>query len=572
MLGNESSSLILICLILIPTSVSTERLQGSHMESQISFSNEDKIYIEDAKDQPEKEYRQSIVLAALELNGSYDNSTPGMAVSYIPKDNYYIRVDIKDANEKFLMMYEQALNWDALGKGKGGLAGASVRWKLRNYFNPERETRIITSIDKNHTSLIKEYSAYLSVNNDTAGVWYANAWNVVGLAASCFIRECHHWDGNNTRPVKALLGSLSQQNEITENEYRKLFYLAVHPLPLNVLSECIHKSRDEKDIDINQTVKTRLKAAPSGYADICACAIAAQSFLLEDYASRSKIAVDVAKILLAAEKIKENCMEYHPFAVQMGYTHKEFVKAPLIEAMVILAAYAKSMIGGSLGNSAALSKFSNLHERKINKLSKAFKEYNDRKSEDLIYVLTGAEDTDIETLKNKISPLAKLADKLRSLATIPNSPLLRAAELIEDKIVTMTRDVDKPLAPVVEIPSIEILSQSLNIDPVKYNPLVLIPFTTKPQPEPKPQTTKLVSTRKDSLGRLVFLYEDGIERVIALDEDDDEVVMRYQDIDENTRIADTTTYDISDYERITVYSSPKSSIIVSSAIPSSKDG
>lgn len=420
------------------------------------FTQEDENFVNSASTEEDKEFRRSVILAALTLNGAYDSALPGIATSYIPVENYVHILEKPvmivtnpdnstkeiEINSNMAATIEQAINWHSLGRGKGGLAGASVRLRLRSLFIPNRECTTIRLVTKEMLDITKDFVAYSQTHSKFAGIWHANAYNVLGLAISCFIRECHHWNAQNVKPIKALIGSLSQENDLPENEYRKLFYLSIHPVPLSVYGNIIKMSRDEKQIDISETVKVRLRVAPAGFADLCACAIAAQSYIREDYANRSRITKDVVKLLHVAETLKNNAVCYHPFASSMGETRIEFQKGPFQEAMILLAAYAKTCIGGTLSNSPALNKFTEMHLRRVNTLSKAFKDYNERKSDDLTRILTGEDEIDITNILDKIKPIAKAAEKLRLMSDSPDSPMAKAAATLEEKIVTIVGKMD----------------------------------------------------------------------------------------------------------------------------------
>lgn len=260
------------------------------------ISDEDQAYIDSAKTDEDRAFRNILITHAIHLNGAFDLASPGVGVAYIDRDNYFQLVLAPDnhalneeqaANMKLFPqtvrdLVEKARNWAALGKGKGGFAGACVRFALRGYVDVHRETTLIKVITKEDLALAKEFAQYSNDHSILGGVWYKNAWNVLGLSCSNFIRESHHWNSQNTKPIKALLGSLSQENEITEPEYRKLFYLSIHPIPLDVFAKVYLKRDDQKDADLSETVKTRLNVAPAGFADFCACAIAAEAFLREE--------------------------------------------------------------------------------------------------------------------------------------------------------------------------------------------------------------------------------------------------------------------------------------------------
>lgn len=419
------------------------------------MSEEDENFIQAGQNDEEKNFRRNLIVSALALNGSFDAADPGVAVSYIPEDNYnYLFIpDVKTLPTAYCNIIEQALNWNALGRGKGGLAGASVRFSLRNYFAQDRECKVVTQLSKEISEIVKEYSLYSAQHSKFAGVWFANAWNVVGLAASCFIRECHHWNAQNNKAIKALIGSLSQENELPENEYRKVFYLAIHPLPLKVLAQVITMSKDPNQTYLSETVKLRLRVAPAGYADFCACAIAAQSFIREDYATKTKLIRQIVEMLHAAETIKNNPVPYHPFAAHMGVQKVDFQKAPYTEAMIVLAAYAKACIGGTLSNSPALTRFINEHLRKVNVLSQSFKEFNDRQSEDLMKVLLGEEEITIENIVEKVKPVAKVMERLKDISD--SKAITQATTLLEERITEMITNLGVVKGHEIDISSIK---------------------------------------------------------------------------------------------------------------------
>lgn len=448
------------------------------------ISEEDENYINAGADDEDKRFRFMLITHALHLNGAFDSATPGVGVSYIDKQNYFQLVP--DIDSKLLTeteannlkaipaaireLVEKARNWEALGKGKGGFAGSCVRFALRKLVNPNRETTVIKVITKEDLALAKEFAEYSNIHSVFGGVWFKNAWNVLALSASNFVRECHHWNSQNTRPIKALLGSLSQENEIPEIEYRKLFYLAIHPIPLEAFAQVYVIARDAKSILLSETVKTRLNVAPAGYADFCACAIAGEAFLKEDYASRAKISVDIYKLVNIAKMIKDNPLPFHPFASQMGIDHRSIEKGAFTEAMIVLSAYIKACIGGTLASSPALTKFVESHLRRVNILSKSFKDYNDRKSEDLMQILLGSEEIDINNVIEKIQPVVKVVSRLRAMADTqaPDDPMKIAADELQKKVIKVIGSMDTKVGEEILFDKIDLTAFGL------YGPAVIV--------------------------------------------------------------------------------------------------
>lgn len=412
------------------------------MESQeYEITKEDKAFIAAGENDGDKALRETIVLRAIEINGAVEIAQPGMSVSYISREHYVRIVNITDYAPNMQATLEQALNWDALGRGKGGLAGTAVRAHLRHLFQDKRECIMVTKFDVKYLPLMKEYSEYSANNKHFYATWNANAWNVLGLATSSFIRECHHWNAQNTRPIKALCGSLNMEQELPESEYRKAFYLAIHPVPLIYLTAAYMKSKDPKDPDLSETVKQRLNVPPAGYADFCACGVAAQAFLTEKYAAYSSLLLDIKAVLKKTNDLRASPIGYNQFANQLGVKQKSFDKSRYTEAMIVLAAYAKSQIGGTLAKSPALGKFIEAHQRKVNKFVDAFDFYAQKKSDDLFALITGKNVTDLEDLPGKLKPLIKVQEQIAALAQ--PEVIAKVSKMVEHKVERIMIETDE---------------------------------------------------------------------------------------------------------------------------------
>lgn len=412
------------------------------------ITNEDTAYINSGKDDSEMEERRNLIISAMVLNGTFANAESGIASSYIDEHNYMRRLVTDSLPANVAKIVEQALNWDALGRGKGGLAGSVVRYRLRDYFKEDRECITITKVTPEHLAITSEYAKYSQTHSKFAGTWHANAYNVLGLATSSFIRECHHWNAQNVKPIRALLGSLGQENELNESEYRKLFYLSIHPLPLEAFKMLLDIADNKGQTLVSDTVKSRLDVAPSGYADVCALGLAGKSFIREEYANKCQDLQRITDFIAISDHIKANAINYHPFAASMGVEPVKFDKVPYMDIMIVLAAYTKTIIGGTLANSPAVIKFIESQLRQVNKLCASFRANLERRSDDLLRILAGEEEITYDNIVEKINPIVKLADRLKKMSDEAESPISQAADKLYGKVVTIVERIDKPVGTV----------------------------------------------------------------------------------------------------------------------------
>jgi len=376
------------------------------------LSESEDIFVKKLKDDEQRRVVTSAIIAAYDSNGREKLETPGSASSYIKKSEYYQRVKIVGIPDEFAKTLELALNWNACGKGKGGMAAAAVRWVLRYQLDETRETTVVSVLDDSHYVLLSEYlEAYKSYPHVHA-IWSANAWNVLGIATSCFIREMHHWDAQNTRPQKAMIGALSQESDISDSEIRKLFYISIHPVPLKVMTKVLEKAQLKDDVDICEVVKMRLQVAPAGLAAVTICGSVAESIYSEfgKKAMKDEHAESLDALQATAARIKSDPLGYHPFAAHFGIDRKVVNMVPLKLAMSMTAGFIKSQVRGTLSQSPALNKWIGTEQRMVNRFSDAFTKYYEDNAEDLIYLISG---TVSEERKNEI-----VNSSLRTLTSI----------------------------------------------------------------------------------------------------------------------------------------------------------
>jgi len=364
----------------------------------------------------------------LELNGTGD--IPGIQASYIEVGQYiqdFEYCKVSDGMKKALFM---AHNWNALGRGTGGLAGASVRWSLKQYFVPEREMTRHAKVPVGSAALIAEYDRVAMNNRDLVNFFITNAVSVAALSGAMINRIVHHWDAKHPGAQKAFISAMGMADALTDDQYRPVFYLAIHPLPLLVTERMRSSSAAGTLPEVAEVVRLRCDGPPAGYGALNACAAAVSSFLAEPIMNEgallerelpqipetkdpdilalhtrevrqviaynekvNRLASSVPKLAQAVRavasinaKITREAGHYHQFATKYGFESRLTVDLKELEApMIVLAAYIFSKIKGSLAGSAALRKFRDQHAREVNKRVTAFANLDE--GEDIYSVL-----------------------------------------------------------------------------------------------------------------------------------------------------------------------------------------
>lgn len=349
----------------------------------------------------------------IELNGSGD--VAGIQSSYIEVKQYvqvFDDVAVSDEMKKVLFM---AYNWEALGRGTGGLAGASVRWGLKAHFSADRETARHRVVPKGAKGLIEAYGDAAKNQAHLVNFFITNAVSIAALAGAMVNKIVHHWDAQHTGAQKAFLSAMGMGEVLQEEQYRAVFYLAIHPLPLLVTERLRNDAATGRNPDVAEVVRLRCVGPPAGYGAMNACAAAASSFLNEQmfiestYADKeivdpiddnkapefyvninreilehnhkmearrekvSRIRRAVHDLVTANRVLVENAPAYHQFATKYGYPVRLTIDQTQHEAaMIMLTAYIMARIKGSLAGSAAIKKFRNTHAREVTKRMNAF--------------------------------------------------------------------------------------------------------------------------------------------------------------------------------------------------------
>jgi hypothetical protein len=394
-----------------------------------NFTQTEQNYLDGIQDATKKNIMTSALIASYDSNGRVKQELPGVAKSYIRKSEFFQLVEIKDFPTGLARIYELALNWAALGKGKGGLAGAGVRYALRDRIDPTRETTFHTDIPDSAQELIKDYLEFYENNKDIQSLWAGNAWNVLGIATSCFIKESHHWDSQNTRPQKALIGSLNQLDSITDNEMRKLFYLAIHPMPLTLMNHVVNMSKDPANAEISEIVRMRLRVAPAGLAAICITGSTVPSLQVEEIAKKfpKDLVEKLDKLQSVTNDIMSDPVAFHPFASRMGVNRNLVDTSAHKRAMAISAAFIKSQLRGTLGKSPALNKWIGTEQRMVSRLQDAMDAYYENQNEDIVYIISGEHSRDWkeERLNEKLQTMKRIG-KIEETSAIDLSEVKKA--------------------------------------------------------------------------------------------------------------------------------------------------
>jgi hypothetical protein len=342
------------------------------------LTKDDLTWIEAGGDDSIKESRRVALSNLIEMNGIKFDA--GIGKSYIPIQNYYHCVRIPDITENVSELLEKALNFNALGGGIGGLAGAGVRWGLRQFYKMSREYTLVDKWHDSFEAIIAKFSAQSKNKKDLVSFWTAQCDNVLCLAGAIFNREMHHWNSENTKPQAALVNALNQTEEVPENEFRKLFYLSIHPIPLDTMESYRQSAAIGKLKGINDSVALRCRSAPAGYGDVHACSQAIPDLRAESFYNKfgEGLKAELNMLHEMNNELITNASEFHVFASSYGQTRKKLPVDKIKRAMICTCAYIIVNVRGSLAQSAALQKFKSQHSRSINVWILAF----EKKTED----------------------------------------------------------------------------------------------------------------------------------------------------------------------------------------------
>lgn len=367
----------------------------------------------------------------VELNGSGD--TPGVAASFIRRNEFVQMLDIDGLGARAHKAIFLALNFAACGRGLGGACAAAVRYALRDKFDVTRECTVHDGLPAGVADLIGEYKNATTNKEDVVNFFMTNALSVAALAGALMNKTGHHWNSDHRHPQIAFINSMGLKDSFGEQDYRKAFYLAIHPLPL-AYTEALRRGVTDGQIQgVAEVVRMRSGGPPCGYGIINVCASVAPSLLREGildpalYVDEIEIAInpdaDAATIQSTQRKNRdirakiasnaairnsipgiraaigvvvqtnttlcERASEYHMFATHYGHASRVFLDIEALSSpMILLAGYIMSKIGGSLSKSPALAKFIAQHPRDVGRAIAAFDASSE--GENLVDVLCAA--------------------------------------------------------------------------------------------------------------------------------------------------------------------------------------
>jgi len=326
-----------------------------------------------------------------EVNGQEVSGV--IKAAYIPEAAYYVQVDPDDDNDedevRRCRLVEQCLNFEACGKGAGGVAAAVIRWHHREDFTVERETRVLSMADgvaaAAANGLMVEFRAALATHKNLASAIKPLVTNFGALAGALMMRLGHHWDAQNTRPQLAFVRAAQLDTLLPEAEFRKVFYLAVHPLPLAVTEGMREKAAKSALEGVIEPVRLRCKAFPAGCALVHVAQTAASALKSEAWIAPYVTQLEGAFTALdeAAVRITREPLRYHVAASMFGADKKDVDWIALKPALVMCVGYVRGVYKGTLANSAALKKFAQENKRSVDLWARAAAKADELSGEDI---------------------------------------------------------------------------------------------------------------------------------------------------------------------------------------------
>jgi len=363
----------------------------------IAITKEDETYIAAQADEPTRNLFAALIISVIDTNGSADTITPGIGKQYIDNSQFFQLVELQDVvnNHKvaynLAVTYERALNWDAVGRGKGGIAAAAIREAYRDKVSRKRECIVHTDNPATKVAFLREFIAELEMYKMIFSFWKANAENVIALAAAVMLKEGHHWDAQNQRPQRALLAALDQKDVFSDTDMRKLFYLAVHPYPLDDLMKFV--TDDTKHANLNEAVRCRLKAPPAGTAGFIIAASGASNLKKEEFYKFASegFKTDIDALIAAAEIIHDDPLDYHTMSQLFTKSPRKDLPVVSTECLALCIAYIKTCIKGSLASAPSLNKLADANARLVQKYNSALDRYVETRGADIAEMISAGE-------------------------------------------------------------------------------------------------------------------------------------------------------------------------------------
>lgn len=419
---------------------------------------------------------ESICQLILDINGHQTDMIAGQPKSYIEKKHYMQVVQGKADDggrtmpEVTQRMLERALNCQALGGGKAGLMGAHVRHAVRNLFSFHREcvVHIVKGnvISDSHKTAIREYAKLLQDHFVLAAMIEKEAKSIVAQSGVNIYTKLHHWDVRSVREWNALFSALSINEMIGEQEYRPLVYLAVHPIPLNVIN-AYRKAAGGKDQRFKvkggittedpqvveakgfvNSVSIRARGTPAGSAVFAVAAVAWRSIMSESYAKdlvdyiESTHAVKYTDFRDLANDLLLSGDKYHIMAAEFGEDFRPIDMNKHKIWVDVGTAYTFGLQGGTLARSAALKKHKDNNPRIVQMWETRFRFEKKSEAESLSAFLVNHKAGN----SSATSRLKVLRDEIKVARVIQEkSKVLAAAKIAEvqgSEVVALTATLE----------------------------------------------------------------------------------------------------------------------------------
>jgi len=329
-----------------------------------------------------KEDVDELITIMNEFNGAFDSAQAGVGAAYIPHSAYFHVVVVGEGAEMKIStdprneIVELFYNWKALGRGKGGIFGAAIRYACRHLVDLKRETiphaecKIAVG-DKEDFKLFREQ---LSTHKLNAAIWAKQFPSILAMNGACLIAISHHWDSENSKPWDAIVSSLGQQEVIENGLYKYMFYLALHPIPLPIVEHYRAEAAEGKSTTYLNAVSVRARCTPATTGPLMVAAAAINDFKAEPFFTDVKgpLLHSILELATLAGQIKGNPASYCPLATTMGKVRTVVDLTAHKLPMIILTAYIYESVKGSLAKSQSLRKFANANSRVINRWRQLF--------------------------------------------------------------------------------------------------------------------------------------------------------------------------------------------------------
>jgi hypothetical protein len=322
-----------------------------------------------------KDDAEALVTLMNEFNGAYDSAQAGVGAAYIPTSAYFHVVTEGEGEEEHVSddpkveIVELYYNWKALGKNKAAIYGAAIRFASRHLVSMKREviTHKEAKIGAEEKADFANFRAQLQHEKFNAAIWAKQFPSILAMNGSCLIAISHHWDSENSKPWDAIVSSLGQGDNVESNMYRTMFYLALHPIPLNTVEHFRAKAAEGKDTTYLNAVSVRARCTPATTGALIVAASAINDFKSEPFMKDCKgvLLEKITALEAEAKAIRSSPANYCPLAVTFGKERKVADVSAFKLPMIVLTAYIYESVKGSLAKSQSLKKFSSANSRVV---------------------------------------------------------------------------------------------------------------------------------------------------------------------------------------------------------------